>query len=67
MIGPCVDSFSCGIVPALPACHWRWDALMGPRMGDPLNDPPDSQEGEAGPQLTVFCGAIPLTNPVKTL
>ena len=54
MIGPCVDSFSCGFVPAWPAGHWRWDALMGPRMGDPLDDPPDSPEGEAGPQRTVW-------------
>jgi hypothetical protein len=38
---------------------------MGPRMGDPLDDPPDSPEGEAGPQLTVFCGATPLTNQVR--
>ena len=66
VIGPCVDSFSCGIVPALPAGHWRWDAPMGPRMGDPLDDPPDSPEGEAGPQRTVFGGATPLTKPVKT-
>ena len=65
MIGPCVDSFSCGFVPAWPAGHWRWDALMGPRMGDPLDDPPDSPEGEAGPQRTVFGGATPLTNQVR--
>ena len=39
---------------------------MGPRMGDPLDDPPDSPEGEAGPQRTVFGGATPLTKPVKT-
>ncbi len=66
VIGPCVDSLSCCIVPARPACHWRWDALMGPRMGCPLDYPPDSPEGEAGPQQTVFCGATPLTKPVKT-
>ena len=66
MIGPCVDSFSCGIVLARPAGHWRWDVPMGPRMGDPLDDPPDSPEGEAGPQRTVFGGATPLTKPVKT-
>ena len=64
MIGPCVDSFSCGIAPARPDGHWRWDALMGPRMSDPLDDPPDSPEGEAGPQWTVFGGAAPLTNQV---
>ncbi len=39
---------------------------MGPRMGDPLDDPPDSPKGEAEPQLTVFGGATPLTNPVKS-
>jgi len=66
VIGPCVDSFSCGIVLARPAGHWRWDVPMGPRMGDPLDDPPDSPEGEAGPQRTVFGGATPLTKPVKT-
>ncbi len=66
VISPCgVDSFSCGIVPAWPAGYWRWDALMGPRMSDPLDDPPDSQEGAAGPQQTVFGGASPLTNQVK--
>ena len=63
----CVYSFSCSIVPALPAGHWRWDAPMGPRMSDPLDDPQDSPEGEAGPQQTVFGGAIPLTKPLKTL
>jgi len=66
VIGPCVDSFSCGIVLARPAGHWRWDAPMGQRMGDPPYDPPDSPEGEAGPQQTVFGGATPLTKPVKT-
>ena len=65
VIGPCVDSFSCCIVPALPAGHWRWDAPMGPRMGHPLDDPPDSPEGEAGPQQTVFGGATPLTNQAR--
>ncbi len=66
MIGPCVDSLSCGIVPARPAGHWCWDAVMGPKMGDPLDDPPASPEGEAEHQRTVFGGAIPLTKPVKT-
>ncbi len=67
MIGPCVDSYSCGIVLVLLTCHWRRDAPMGPRMGDPLDDPPDSQEGEAEPQRTVFSGAISLTRLVKIL
>ncbi len=62
---PCIDSFSCGIVPALPAGHWRWDAQMGPSMGHPLDDPPDSPEGEAGPQRTVFGGATTLTHQVR--
>ncbi len=30
VIGPCIDSFSCSIVSALPASHWHWDALLGP-------------------------------------
>ncbi len=40
---------------------------MGPRMGNPLDDPQDSQESEAEPQRTVFSGAIPLTKLVKIL
>ncbi len=40
---------------------------MGPKVGDLLDDPPDSQVGEAGHQLTVLGGATPLTKPVKTL
>ena len=67
MICPCVNSFSCGIVPALPAGHWRRDAPMGPRMGDPLDDPLDSPEGGAGPQQTVFGGATPLTYKVRRM
>jgi hypothetical protein len=43
--------------PVRPTGHWRWDAPMGPRMSDPIDDPPDSPEGEAGPQRTVFGGA----------
>ncbi len=54
MIGPCVDSYSCCIIPVLPTGHWRRDALMRPKMGDPLDDPPDSPEGEARSQPTVF-------------
>ncbi len=38
---------------------------MGPRMSDPLDDPLDSPEGEAGPQRTVFGGDAPLTNQVR--
>ncbi len=38
---------------------------MGPKMGDPLDYLPDSPEGEAGPQRTVFGGATPLTIQVK--
>jgi hypothetical protein len=67
VICPCVDSYSCGIVPVLPASHWRSDAQMGPKMGDPLDDPLDSQKGETGPQWIVFGGATPLTKTVKTL
>ncbi len=58
MIGPCVDNYSCCIVPVLPTCHWRWDAVKGQKMGNPLEDPPDSQEGEAQSQLSVFGGDI---------
>ena len=68
VIGPCVDSYSCCIVPVRLTCHWRWDAPMGPKMGDLLllvDDPQDSPEGEAGPQRTVFGGATPLTNQAK--
>ncbi len=35
---------------------------MGSRIGDPIEDPPDSLEVEAVPQLTVFGGATVLTN-----
>ncbi len=65
VIGPCVDSYSCGIAPVRPTGHWRRDALMGPKLGDPLDDPPDSLEGEAGSQLTVLGGATSLTNQVR--
>jgi hypothetical protein len=67
VISPCVDRYSCGIVPVLPTSHWRRDAWMGQKMGYPLDNSPDSQEGEAGPQQTVFGGATPLTKPDKTL
>ncbi len=66
-IDPCVDSYSCCIVPVLPTCRWRWEALMGPKMHDPLDNPPNSPESEARLQLTVFGGAKPLTKQVKTL
>ncbi len=39
---------------------------MGPRMGDPLDDPPDSPEGEAELQRNVFGGVTSLSKPIKT-
>ncbi len=34
-------------------------------MGDPLDNPPDNPEGEAGPQLIMFGRATPRTKPVN--
>jgi hypothetical protein len=65
VIGPCVDRYSCDIVPVRPAGHWRMDAPMGPKIGDLLDNPPDSPDGEAGHQWTVFGGATPIINQVK--
>ncbi len=65
VIGPCVDSYSCCIVPGLPTCHWRWDAPMGLKMGDPVGDPQDSPESEARPQRTVFGDATPSQNQLE--
>ena len=68
VLGPCVDSCYCCIIPVWRTCHRRWNARMGPKMGGQLDDPPDSQEGESRPQRTTFGGATPLTKPVqKTL
>jgi hypothetical protein len=65
VIGTCVNSYSCCIGHVLLAGHWRWDSPIGPRMSNPLDDPLNSPEGEAGPQRTVFGGATPFTKPVK--
>ena len=37
----------------------------GPENGRSARRPQDGPEGEAGPQVTVFGGATPLTNQVK--
>ena len=68
VLGPCVDSYYCCIIPVWRTCHSRWNARMGLKMGGQLDDPPDSQEGESRPQRTTFGGATTLTKPVqKTL
>ena len=66
VIGPCVDSYYCCIIPVWPTGHSRRDARMGPKMGGQLEDPPDSQEGESRPRRITFGGATPLTKPIKT-
>ena len=40
---------------------------MGPKMGNPLDGPPDGPEGEAGPQWAVFGGATPIKTRKNTL
>ena len=65
VIGPCVDSYYCCIIPVWRIRHSRWNAWMGPKMGGQLDDPPESQEGESRLQRTTFGGATPLTKPVK--
>ena len=65
VLGPCVDSCYCCIIPVWRTCHSRWNARMGPKMGGQIDDPPDSQGGESRPQRTTFGGATPLTKPVK--
>ncbi len=57
--------YICGIVLVRPTGHLRWDSSMGPKMGDLLDNPQASPEGEAGHQLTVFGGATSLTKPEK--
>ena len=66
VLGPCVDSCYCCIIPVWRTCHSRWNARMGLKMGGQLDDPPDSQEGESRSQRTTFGGATPLAKPVKT-
>ncbi len=48
-----------------PACQSRWDAAMGPMLGDPLYDPYGGLDAESLPQGTVFGGAAPLAKPAK--
>ena len=66
VMGPCVDSYYCRIIPVWPTCHSRWNARMGPKIGCQLDDTPDSQESESQSHRTTFGGATPLTKPVKT-
>ena len=65
VLGPCVDSCYCCIIPVWRTCHSRWNARMGLKMGGQIDDPPDSQGGESRPQRTTFGCATPLTKPVK--
>ena len=61
VLGPCVDSCYCCIIPVWRTCHRRWNARMGLKMGGQIDDPPDSQGGESRPRRTTFGGAIPLS------
>ena len=54
VLGPCVDSCYCGIIPVWRTCHSRWNDRMGPKMGAQLDDPPDSRRGESRPQDHVW-------------
>ena len=49
VMGRCVDSYYCSIIPVWPTSHRRWDAQMGPKMGGQLDDPPDSHIWEFAP------------------
>jgi hypothetical protein len=45
--------------------HPAFPHTLHSKLGDLLDDPQDSQEGEAWSQPTVFDGATPSTNQVK--
>ena len=61
------DRFGCSIIAVRPVGRSRWDAAMGPRLGDPLHDPFGGLDAESLPQWTVFGGAAPLAKPVKSI
>ena len=65
VVGPCVDSHYCCIIPVWCTFHSRWNTRMGPKMGCQLDDPPDSQGGESQPQRSTFGGVTTLTKPVE--